>query len=312
MTKVTQESIPRADLNLLVILQVLLEEGSVSRAAERLFLTQSAVSKALGRLRDQFRDELFTRVGNTMVPSPRALELQKELGPIIRSVNELIAEREFEPRTAEGDIKMAMSEHVGVLLLPPLIQQLMREAPNIKLTALNRVDRQLDRLASGELDFALHMQRQNYPSEFRTQLLIAAPSRLVARKDHPLANRALNIYDVASLNVVRLIMPDENEVEFVSNFSDNERVNVDTNTRFETSHFSSALEVVASTDCVLPLAFFPGWQNYLKGFTWLDFQPFEKLYIRYYLVTHSRTDSSPLHQWLQRKILSASQFIASA
>ena len=62
----------RLDLNLLVALEALLEERSVSKAAERLYITQSAMSKTLGRLRDLFDDQLFVRRGSGMVPTPRA------------------------------------------------------------------------------------------------------------------------------------------------------------------------------------------------------------------------------------------------
>lgn len=72
-------TLARIDLNLLVALQVLLEERNVSKAAERLFITQSAMSKTLGRLRELFDDPLFTRSSHGMVPTPRALDIQKKL-----------------------------------------------------------------------------------------------------------------------------------------------------------------------------------------------------------------------------------------
>ena len=74
----------RIDLNLLVALQILLEEQSVTKAADRLFITQPAMSKTLQRLRELFDDPLFIRSGRGLVPTPRAVELEKQL-PVVLS-----------------------------------------------------------------------------------------------------------------------------------------------------------------------------------------------------------------------------------
>ena len=86
------EQLGRIDLNLLIILQVLLEERNGSRAARRLHLSQSAVSKALGRLRETFDDPLFVRSAYGLDPTPRALDLQLQLQPILLSLDNLIQE----------------------------------------------------------------------------------------------------------------------------------------------------------------------------------------------------------------------------
>ena len=84
------EQLGRIDLNLLIILQVLLEERNGSKAARRLHLSQSAVSKALGRLRDTFNDPLFIRSAYGLEPTGRALALQQQLQPILLSLDNLI------------------------------------------------------------------------------------------------------------------------------------------------------------------------------------------------------------------------------
>ncbi|MCV6627227.1 MAG: LysR family transcriptional regulator, partial [Cellvibrionaceae bacterium] len=148
----------RIDLNLLVALQVLLEERNVSRAADRLFITQSAMSKTLGRLRELFDDPLFTRSSHGMVPTPKALELQPLLQKALGQVQALTTGSEFEPAAFEGEISIAVAEYVGVVLLPALMQILQAEAPLLRVRTLSRVERQLDELTDGGLDFAIHMR----------------------------------------------------------------------------------------------------------------------------------------------------------
>src|SRR5210317_927284 len=92
----------RTDLNLLVALEALLEERNVSRAAERLYITQSAMSKTLGRLRELFDDPLFIRKAGEMVPTPRALQLAEHLPALLLAVQAMIRPVEFNPLTYDG------------------------------------------------------------------------------------------------------------------------------------------------------------------------------------------------------------------
>jgi DNA-binding transcriptional LysR family regulator len=82
----------RTDLNLLVALQILLEERNVTRAAERLSVSQPALSKTLQKLRDSFEDELFTRTAHGLVPTPRAEALAKELPALLEKVEQVLGD----------------------------------------------------------------------------------------------------------------------------------------------------------------------------------------------------------------------------
>ena len=110
----------KVDLNLLISLQVLLEERSVSRAAERLFITQPAMSKTLTRLRILFNDALFTRSSRGMQPTPRALELAARLGEILGDISHLLSEPGFDPRAVQGEITLAALLKEGKKLQPNL------------------------------------------------------------------------------------------------------------------------------------------------------------------------------------------------
>src|SRR5690554_2655821 len=103
-------ALSRIDLNLLVALQLLIEERNVTRAAERLFITQPAMSKTLQRLRDLFDDELFVRSGRELVPTPRTIELQEQLPEMLQDLEGLVKPREFDPHTDSGVIYLATPE----------------------------------------------------------------------------------------------------------------------------------------------------------------------------------------------------------
>ena len=163
----------RIDLNLLVALHILLEEGSVSRAAGRLSITQPAMSKTLGRLRETFDDPLFVRSKRGIQPTPRALGLAGELKSLLGRVDGLLDAGEFSTAGYRGEITLAISEYVGFTLLPPLSARLQSSAPRLRLRTITRAERQLDQLASGELDFACLLYTSPSP---RDGLLSRMPS----------------------------------------------------------------------------------------------------------------------------------------
>ena len=176
----------RIDLNLLVALQVLIEECNVSKAADRLYITQSAMSKTLGRLRELFEDPLFTRSSHGMIPTPRAQELQKKLTGLLQDVQSLVTSHEFDPGTYHGEMRVAIPEIIGMGILPPLMEELQREAPHLRISAITRIDDQLDKLASGELDFSVHIKHKEYAPDFNLDVVASWPPVLMVRQGHPL------------------------------------------------------------------------------------------------------------------------------
>lgn len=296
----------KLDLNLLVAFQVLLEERNVSKAAERLYITQSAMSKTLGRLRDMFSDKLFTRTSYGMVPTPMAKELQPQVLEILQSIQGLVFAKQFDPTTYEGEFTIAIAEHVGVAVLPALMEILQIDAPHLRIQTISRVENQMDQLAEGNLDFVLHIERAQYQADFNVTPLGAMPPVLLARQDHPLRlNREISWEDIMAYPQVSLYIPDVEELEFLRQagdaFKENERKveNV-----FETSHLFTALEVLRRTDCLLPgPPFIAHYPELSGGIIALPLPTDSDARISYTLVSHRRTDDSVSHQWLRGKIL---------
>src|SRR5262249_60026154 len=120
--------------NLLVAFQVLVREKSVSRAAERLFLGQPAMSGALARLRDVFQDEILVRTGRGMEPTTKALTLYAQLTPALQSIRETVfAQPAFDPASQSWTFHLGMRDWVETWLMPDLMARVQQAAPQLPL-----------------------------------------------------------------------------------------------------------------------------------------------------------------------------------
>jgi len=150
-------NIAKVDLNLLVYLDVLLREGSVTKAANQLSITQPAMSNGLKRLRDLFKDPLLVRTSDGMTPTKRALELQ----PVIRDVlgrleSSIQSETEFDPSTSRRTFRIMTSDYAESTLLLELVGRLADMAPNITLDLITPSDVTFHDVEQGKVDMAIN------------------------------------------------------------------------------------------------------------------------------------------------------------
>ena len=147
----------RVDLNLLVSLDALLEEGSVTKAAARVGIGQSAMSSCLARLRRLFDDELLTRTPDGMRPTPRARKLAEPVRATLRQVQDLVhREERFDAATVARTFTVSLPDSVEVLLGPRLVALLRAEAPGIRLLLRSvESDRILEELDADRVDLAI-------------------------------------------------------------------------------------------------------------------------------------------------------------
>jgi DNA-binding transcriptional LysR family regulator len=131
-------SLAAVDLNLIVALHALLEEGSVTGAARRVGLSQPAMSHALSRLREHFGDPLLIRSGRGMTATPRGRALLEQVRPMVRQLEGLMAPPAPSPTELSTSIRLAADDYIGCTLLPRLIARLQREAPGIQLDVVPR------------------------------------------------------------------------------------------------------------------------------------------------------------------------------
>ena len=297
-------TLARIDLNLLLALQVLLEERSVSRAAERLHITQPAMSKTLARLRDVFDDPLFTRGGGGIQPTPRARELADNLQHLLGDIQRLVHGSEFNPAQYSGEVTLAMSEYIGLALLPALVKRLHEQAPGLSVRTITRVENQLEQLANGKLDFALQIAQTHYPADFRVRSLGSSPPAILVRDAHPLTSGTLSWERLAEFPVIRLYVSDLEHAELMRSSDAFNRARNPQQASLETSHLLTALEGLRSTDYFLPgPAYITRNERATYGITALPLPGEEQDELDYRLVAHTRTERSAMHNWLWDQIL---------
>jgi DNA-binding transcriptional LysR family regulator len=178
----------RPDLNLLVTLDVLLAEGSVARAAKRLQLSPSAMSRTLARLRETTGDPLLVRAGRQLVPTPRALALRGTVGQLVRDAEAVLRPadevaiaklvRTFTLRTSEGFV-----ETFG----PSLLARVNREAPQVRLRFTPKLDKDSDSLREGRVDLETGVVEKSTGPELRAHALFRDRLIGVVRAGHPLS-----------------------------------------------------------------------------------------------------------------------------
>ena len=171
------------------------------------------MSKTLGRLRETFDDPLFVRSKRGVQPTPRAIGLAAELKVTLEQIDGLLDAGEFLPASPiEVEITLAISEYVGFTLLPPLSARLQSSAPKLRLRTITRAERQLDQLASGELDFAIQIQREDYAPEFSVFPLADSPLAIFVRQDHPLVQLTLTKEMIRQYPHIALYVADREEL----------------------------------------------------------------------------------------------------
>ena len=181
------------DLNLLVALDALLTERSVTKAAERLNVTQSAMSASLKRLRQSFGDELLVQSGRNMVPTAIALSLAPQITEgLLRFRSLLSTGTAFDPAKSKRRFRIAASDYIATVLLAPLQRQFESESPGIAMEISLPQEDTADRLAKGDFDLVLT------PSEFAapghpSELLFEERQVVVGWNENPIFDRELDL-----------------------------------------------------------------------------------------------------------------------
>lgn len=301
----------RTDLNLLKALQVLLEERNVTRAAERLYITQPAMSKTLTRLRSLFDDPLFTRSGKGLVPTPKAEEIAMKLPPILASVEELVSHETFDPGSYVGEIKIMVAAFFAYQLMPRFVEMLASEAPGITICVMSQALETVNKdLESGELDFAVLFASPTPADIYTTALGTISPS-VWMRKEHPLAkNEKISLKEILEYPFVQYhIMQTGPVSKSVETRFDKEIAKKGlTRTRLMiTNQFMTAIETLERTNCLMLSAINENIPHSAYGGTLVEKPyPQELKYetnIPMVMLQHLRTLKSPVHNWIKQRLL---------
>ncbi len=198
----------RLDLNLLVTLETLLIEQNVTRAAERLSLSQPAVSAQLARLREIFDDPLLIPVQRGMRPTAKAQELLHPLRQSLDQVRDVLEEhRHFNPETAELTVSIACTDYLQVTILQSFVLALRKRAPGVRIAMRHLRPSMLEeQTARGEVDLVL-MTPAQAPASLRCRHLFDERYVLIGRERHPGLRRDMSIAQCAALEYV-VVSPD--------------------------------------------------------------------------------------------------------
>ncbi|MEC6798229.1 LysR substrate-binding domain-containing protein [Photobacterium sp. S4TG1] len=190
------------DINLLRILNVLLEEKSVTATAARLHLSQSAVSKQLAKLRQTFADPLFERTPYGLRPTPKALSLSDSVSDILQQINQLTRAELFDPALSQRQFHIDLVETAYSLTYPRFMPQMLQQAPDISLTSQTWNDDSLQRLLRCEIDFGIGIfewdersasHYRNVPSSLNYIELARDYPVCLMRKGHPALTKPWNL-----------------------------------------------------------------------------------------------------------------------
>lgn len=311
--EMTINTLSRIDLNLLVALEVLLEERNVTKSAERLFITQPAMSKTLQRLRLLFDDELFIRSGRELVPTTRALELKARLPMLLADIADVVAGKVFDPKEDTGVAHFATPEFVAVQLAPMLTWELAGEAPHFTLAISSKLENYQQHLRDGDLDFVLATDAK-LPDEFVVTPVGGFSPAVWMRKGHPLAGETLTLEKMLRYPFVQYYLL------FAS-----ERITPVSDTRFDktiaelglrrtkvlvTDQLMTALYALQTSDCLM-LATADDLKMEASLFEIVR-KPYPEdlahdVYIPVSLFQHRRTLQSAMHRWLKERIITVTE-----
>ncbi|MGI2258648.1 LysR family transcriptional regulator [Shewanella sp. GXUN23E] len=236
----------RYDLNLFPVFLMLMEERSVTRAAERLGMTQPALSNTLNRLRDTFQDPLFIRERYGIKPTPLAEEMAPGIEVALAQLDELVLNQQtFQPENAERLFTLAPNSYVELVLMPALIAKTRVQAPNIRfrMTAFGN-----DIAETGAISGTTAMvlgRIVSLPDNFIVQHLMDDGLACVVRKDHPGIGNSISREQYEKLKHVNVLPPGKMRAGL---FHALEKQNLRRDVAVSVTHFLAVPEMLAVTD----------------------------------------------------------------
>lgn len=173
----------KADLNLLVAFAALAEERNVTRAASRLFLTQPAVSRALQRLRETFRDDLLVRGPSGYEPTPKGKRLLTELSTMLPRLDRLLSGEDFDPQSEETTFRVAVTDHASHVLCPVICRTVLPKAGKVSIDFVSFGDQTFEAIEKGRIDLMLNADDGYLPPRFASEIIFDDSFSCVAAKE---------------------------------------------------------------------------------------------------------------------------------
>lgn len=295
----------KLDLNLLLALDVLIEETSVTKAAEKLNMSQSAMSYSLKRLRSLLDDPILVRTSRDMEATPYAREISVAIRQILTDIQNALLERDFfNPNTASEDFRIAASDYVEVTLGSELLNRLTNQAPGIRIRISNfNRETALDALDDGSIDLFIdvslpckswHVKQELYHEKF------------VCVVDGDISMTEISLTDYLERPHILVSMRDDFQGAVDQILEQRQQTR---SVIWSTAHFMAAPFLIANSDCIalLPERMAQKCAQSM-GLKLLD-PPIDIQGFTIAMFWHQRNNNLPQHQWLRHQLLEAAQIL---
>ncbi len=284
------------ELSTLSTFLALIEERSVTRASQRLHMTQSGVSHALRRLRAYFDDPLLVRASDGMQPTPRALELHEQIARIVGEIESLGNDREyFDPSSAHRTFTLGADDNMSLLLIPRLLEHLHYEAAGIELSVVPALANPRLALEQGQLDLVFGLLEPEKPGLY-TKRLCTESFVVVARRGHPTMKRrpSAEQFAAAAHVIVSTRLPSHS-------FVDQQLADLGLRRRIalRIAHFLVAFRVVERSDLILTAPKTLAEEAAKTAPLQLFEPPIPLPTLEIYQTWHELMHNDPAHQWLR-------------
>ncbi|HEU0070984.1 MAG TPA: LysR family transcriptional regulator [Alphaproteobacteria bacterium] len=288
----------RPDLNLLATLDVLLSEGSVARAAKRLRLSPSAMSRTLARLRETTGDPLLVRAGRGLVPTPRALELRGQVGPLVEAAEAALRPAQaVDLKTIARTFTLRASEGFAETFGPDLIARIRQDAPGLRLRFMQKPDRDSAPLREGEADLETGVVGEATSPELRMQALFRDRFVGVVRQGHALSRGKMTAARYAAADHV-LASRRGNDRDRIDDLLKKQQL--ERTVAVIVGGFATAIALARHSDLVasVPERHTANLREGLCSFA----LPVAMPQITVSLLWHPRMDADPAHRWLRERL----------
>lgn len=293
----------KENLNILSVFEAILETRSVSKASEKLGISQPSMSYTLARMREVFDDPMFIRVGNEMQPTPRAMAIAVPVRQVLEIMRgEIFRAQSFDPATSTQTFTLCMTDVAETSLMPKIVQAVQQAAPHVRLKTVSPMSEKVEKgLESGAVDLAIgYFPDVKAPSLLTRQLVRSGGFVCIAAEDNPHIPKdglTLSAFTRAPHIAVRIEGRSQEVIEQAMDV-----LNISRNVVLTIPHFFGLMSLIPRTDMIstVPVALaqaFAGQQGVR-----VHPLPFDSPRVDVVLVWHRRFQKDPANKWLRELV----------
>jgi DNA-binding transcriptional LysR family regulator len=296
------KKLPRVDLNLFIVFDAIYREGNLTRASQKLNLSQPAVSHALSRLRENFDDPLFERSGKGVAPTPLAKAIVGRVRAALAEFESALSEGlAFDPAKSEREFTFACRDVLEATALSSLMRILQNEAPGVSVRSVRLPRKELESaLASGRVDLAADVILP-FSKDVKHQALVAESMVVAMRRDHPLADKPWNLD--AYLSADHVLVSSRAEGPGMEDYALS-RIGRHRQIRLRCQNYYSAIHVIANTDLLVTLPATYAQQLEASIGYYVRPLPLHMDALEVHVYWHAKAESDPAVMWLRDQMAS--------